>query len=272
MSRSFRAGPIGHAPGRRRWRRRDWSFRDRSARRRRCRGSFAWPRRAFCRGAAFQTSAPRQTPFVRQQVERERVLPDVDVVGGLGRSITARMTSLPVASPRAWTMRWWLWPPSRPRAQAIACSVELGAPLDQFADPLGRLRGRPSRRRRGRTGRRRPRACRRRDPRSDLPGRARRRCRLGRSCCSIAEPVLGDDQDGKLRIDGQRRPQAGQPAADDQHVGEEVRDVAWDETGPDSGGLLARTYGVLFGGGVEPRSGEITKCISRTGGAVSLRF
>ena len=54
---------------------------------------------------------------VRQQIEREGVLPDVDVGRLLrrGRSST-RMTSLPVASPRAWTMRSWPCPPSRPSA------------------------------------------------------------------------------------------------------------------------------------------------------------
>ena len=41
-------------------------------------------------------------------------------------------------------------------------------------------------------------------------------------CCSA---VLGDHQDRELRVDGQGRPQPGQAAADDQHVGEEMRDV-----------------------------------------------
>ena len=36
-------------------------------------------------------------------------------------------------------MRWWLCPPSRPRASCAVCLVEVRAPVDQLVDPLGRF-------------------------------------------------------------------------------------------------------------------------------------
>ena len=46
---------------------------------------------------------------------------------------------------------------------------------------------------------------------------------MGVVAVRLLDRLLGDDHDRELGIDGQRRPQTGQPAADDQHVGEEVR-------------------------------------------------
>ena len=91
------------------------------------------------------------------------------------------MISLPVASPRAWTMRSRPWPPSRARARRPPLAVELRAPLDQFGDPRRALARPPARPPPDRTAIRRPRACRPRAARSCRPGRARRRCRPGRS-------------------------------------------------------------------------------------------
>ena len=48
---------------------------------------------------------------------------------------------------------------------------------------------------------------------------------LGPVAVRLLDALLGDDDDRQLRIDRHRRPQPGQPAADDQHVGEEVRHV-----------------------------------------------
>ncbi len=46
---------------------------------------------------------------------------------------------------------------------------------------------------------------------------------LGVVAVRLQQAVLGDHQHGQRRIDRHRRPQARQPAADDQHVGEMVR-------------------------------------------------
>ena len=48
---------------------------------------------------------------------------------------------------------------------------------------------------------------------------------LGVPAVGLQQPVLGDQQDRQLGIDGQGRPQSRQSAAKDQHVGEEVRHV-----------------------------------------------
>ena len=54
-------------------------------------------------------------------------------------AMTARMISRPVSSPRAWTIRACEWPPSSPSADLAVDLVEVGAPVDQLADPVGRL-------------------------------------------------------------------------------------------------------------------------------------
>ena len=171
----------------------------------------------------FQTMAPRQTPA---QVSRSmvKVCSQTSMCDCLQRGAsTARMISLPVASPRAWAMRSRPWPPSRPRARWSAGLIELGAPGDQLGDAL---RGLADHTLDHFASHSEPPACKRvgdvvfaavrRDP-------ARRRCRPGRGRCWIRRIVLGDHQDRQPRIDGQGRPQSGQAAADDQHVGEEVR-------------------------------------------------
>ena len=137
---------------------------------------------------------------------------------------TARMISLPVASPKAWAMRSRPWPPSRPRASWPSTSSNLVPQADQLADPLRAPR--------------RPRARRLRGSHSEPPAvsvsatwSSQRSvgpdgagdAALGVAAVGLPQPVLGDQQDRQLRIDGQRRPQPGQSPADDQHVGEEVR-------------------------------------------------
>ena len=46
---------------------------------------------------------------------------------------------------------------------------------------------------------------------------------LGACAVGFLQLVLGDHEHRQAGIDGQGRPQSGQAAADDQHVGEEVR-------------------------------------------------
>ena len=48
---------------------------------------------------------------------------------------------------------------------------------------------------------------------------------LGLAAVGLLDRLLGDHHDRQFRIDRQRRPQARQSAADDQHVGEEMRHV-----------------------------------------------
>ena len=133
------------------------------------------------------------------------------------------MTSLPVASPRAWTMRSWPWPPSRPRARRppagrTACpsrSVRRSAagPRGPPARPPPRSHSEPPASSVSATW------SSKRSSGIEHAGDAA----LGVVAVRLLDRLLGDDQDRELRIDGQRRPQPGQSAADDQHVGEEVR-------------------------------------------------
>ena len=55
---------------------------------------------------------------------------------------------------------------------------------------------------------------------------------LGVGAGGLLELVFGDQQHGHVRFDSDRRPQPGQPTADNEHVGEEVRDplgMKWDK-------------------------------------------
>ena len=136
------------------------------------------------------------------------------------------MTSRPVASPRAWTIRACEWPPSRPSATLAVDLVEVGAPADQLADPLGCLA----------------------DDHLDDLGVAQPLAggegvgdvvvevvlgvedagdpALGVVAVALADLVLGDDQDAELVGDAERRAEAGDAAADDQDVGEVVGQLA----------------------------------------------
>ena len=136
----------------------------------------------------------------------------------------ARMISLPVASPRAWAIAVWLCPPSRPSSSlAIGFAVEDGSPFDQLPNLVGGFADdhlddfrvaqvRPGNERVG-------------DVvfeaivRGEHPGDAT----LGIAAIGFLEPILGDHQRRKLRVDRHRRPQAGDPSADDQHVDKVVR-------------------------------------------------
>ena len=134
------------------------------------------------------------------------------------------MTSLPVASPRAWAMRSRPCPPSRPRAsrspawsncvpQSISSPMRCGASRTTRSTTAAIAQRAAGLERVGHV-------VLEAVVRIEHAGDAA----LGRSCCSTARmPSLAIDHDRELRIDGQRRPQPGQPAADDQHVGEEVR-------------------------------------------------
>ena len=163
------------------------------------------------------------------------------------------MISLPVASPSAWTMRSWLCPPSRPERQSAADVVELRAPVDQFADPQGGLAHHVLDHRR-------------------IAERAAGFERVGHVvldavvrldhgghpalsvvAIGLPNPLLGDDHDREPGIDGQRRPQTGQPAADHQHVGKEVRHALGmerDQVSRDGRGHRTGNWGL--GGGRKP--------------------
>ncbi len=59
---------------------------------------------------------------------------------------------------------------------------------------------------------------------------------LGILAVRLLQIVLADDQDFERRIDRNRRPHPGQPAADDQHVRKSDAAPAWDGKEPDSEG------------------------------------
>ena len=139
----------------------------------------------------FQTMTPRQAP---SSVSRSIVKVSCQTStcsSRTRRSVTARMTSLPVASPKAWTMRSCPWPPSRPRARRPSAVSKRVPQADQFLDPPRGLADHPlhdlgiAERAAG------LRACRPRGLRSGLPDRSRRRCRPGqRSCWRFCRPSL----------------------------------------------------------------------------------
>ena len=115
--------------------------------------------------------------------------------------------------------------PFAPQGQRARLLIEVRAPVDQLAGSAPGPRGRPSRR----------------PPRSHSAPPAVERvgdvifeavlgiehagdAPLGVVAVRLPQAALGDDQHRlSAGIDGQRRPQPGQPAADDQHVGEAVR-------------------------------------------------
>ena len=139
--------------------------------------------------------------------------------------ITARMTSRPVASPRAWTIRACEWPPSRVEGDLAVDLVEVRPPLDQLGDPPRGLA----------------------DDQLDDLGVAQPLAGgegvgdvvlevvlgvedagdppLGVGAVALADLVLGDDQDPVRLGDAEGRAEAGEAAADDQDVGEVVRQV-----------------------------------------------
>ena len=69
---------------------------------------------------------------------------------------------------------------------------------------------------------------------------------LGVGAVRLPQAVLGDDQDGQSRVDRRGRPQSGQPAPNDQHVREMVRDafgMEWDEVAGHEQGSGVRDRG-----------------------------
>ena len=162
--------------------------------------------------------------FVREQIDRERVRPDLGVVlRSRTRSIIARITSWPVASPSACTMRRWLCPPSRPSISSPSsvskfvphsiswrmCSrrfaddhlddfaiAQIGAGDERVVDMAVEV-----------------------VLRIEHAGDAA----LGVRAVRLLHRVLGDHQQRQPRIDLHRRPQAGNAAADDQHIGKVMR-------------------------------------------------
>ena len=133
-------------------------------------------------------------------------------------------------------MRRWLWPPSRPSVDAAGVLVEVRAPVDQLLDVLGGFA----------------------DDHLDDVGVAERAAgdervgdvvleavlgidhagdaALGVGAVGLLDRVLGDHEHAEAGIDGDRGPQPGDAAADDQHVGEEVRQLAGMEGDEVAGG------------------------------------
>ena len=168
---------------------------------------------------------PAADAVERQQVEREGVFPDVDVgrlfraadhhphdllAGGIAQGVGDAVAAVsPFAAQR----------------QPIAGLVELRAPVDQFADALRPFANDPldhrgiAQRAAGfeRVGHMVLETVVRIEHAGDAP--------LGLVAVRLLRGLFGGDDDRQFRIDPQRRPQPGQPAADDQHVGEEMRHV-----------------------------------------------
>ncbi len=135
----------------------------------------------------------------------------------------ARMISRPVSSPSAWAIRACEWPPSRPSAtwpltwskcvpQSISSPIRVGCFAHDHLDDLGVAQALAGRQRVG-----------------DVvvepvfgvehAGNAP----LGVVAVAFAHLVLGHDQHAVRLGNAQRGPEAGDAAADDQHVGEMMR-------------------------------------------------
>ena len=176
---------------------------------------------------------------MRQQVDRKGVLPDFDVrqslhatgdsphdflAGGVAQGMDDAVVAVAAFASQG---------------QLSAGLVELGAPGDQFLDPLRGLADhllddRPVAQRAAGLERVADMVLEAVFGVHDAGDAA-----LGVGAVRYGESILGDHQHRQPRIDGQGRPQAGQAAADDQHVGEEVRHMFGMErneiTGRDSG-------------------------------------
>ena len=173
-----------------------------------------------------QTTAPTQRPSC---VSRSRVkVSSHRVMFGVCRraAMMARMTSKPVASPRAWTMRRWLWPPSRVRASSPSFQVELRAEADQVVDLLRGLAD---------------------DQLDDvavaqagagdervldvvleavLGGQHAGDAALGVGAVALVDAVLGDDEHVEVGRDFEGGAEPGDAGADDEDVGEQVKACA----------------------------------------------
>ena len=180
------------------------------------------------------TRAPTQRPSCVSRSMVKVRSQRVTLAALRARSMMARITSKPVASPRAWTMRRWLWPPSMPMSV-----VELGAVADQVVDLAGRLADHQlddgAVAQAGAGGQRVLDVVLEAVLRRAHGGDAA----LGVAAVALLDLVLGDDQDVHRRRRGQGGPQPGDAAADDEHVGEDVRASAWGRSGRDSGGEMA---------------------------------
>ena len=123
-------------------------FRDRPAPRRRCtRMRLLGPDERLCRARSFQTSAPRQAPScvsrssvkVFSQVSTLRQIracsiddgPHDFLAGGVAQGMHDAMMAVAAFAAQS---------------QLAGCSIEAGAPIDQFVNALAALRARPSRR------------------------------------------------------------------------------------------------------------------------------
>ena len=166
---------------------------------------------------------PAARSFVRQQVDGEGRFPNEDVgpradeVGhGPHHFLPGRIAQSVHDPPMA-------VPPFEREGDLAVVRVEMGPVSDQFADAIGRLVDNhvddrlvaeplP---RRHRVGRVTAEVIQRVENAGDAP--------LGVGAVGLQQAVLRDDDDVEPRIDGKRRADAGNPAADNQHVGKRVR-------------------------------------------------
>ena len=162
---------------------------------------------------------------MREQVEREGVLPDPDVGPGAGLLDDGPHHLAAGGVAQGVDDAGVLCPPSRRQGELAVVLVEVRAPRDQLGDPPRRLAD---------------------DQLDDLavaePLAGGERvvdvvlevvlgvehagdAALGVGAVALADLVLGDDQDPVRLGNPERRAQPGEAAADDQHVGEVVRQL-----------------------------------------------
>ena len=147
----------------------------------------------------------------------------------------ARMTSCPVASPRAWTIRRWLCPPSRVRASSppsrsnltpkrIRSLICCGASRTTISTTAGSHSPAPAIERVLDVVLERV-----------LRGQDAGDAALGVGAVALVEPVLVEDEHVQVGRDFEGGPDAGDAGPDDQDVGELVVGRAGRRTRRDSG-------------------------------------
>ena len=171
----------------------------------------------------FQTSAPRQTAFVRQQIEREGVLPGFQIrqavrplndgphdflAGGIAQGMNDAEMTVPAFAPERQAARLFV----EARPQVMSSRIRSGASRTTMSTIARSHRVAACLERVGHVVLE---AVLRVEHAGDAP--------LSVVAVGLQQALLGDHQHAHPRVDGQCRSQAGQPAADHQHVGEMVR-------------------------------------------------
>ena len=166
---------------------------------------------------------PAAMPVVRQEIERERVGPGLDVREPLGPGDHRPHHFLAGCVAQGMNDAMMAVSPFAAQRERAGFEIEMRAPADQLMDAVGRFADHHF------DDRRIAKLAAGRERVGDVVFKAVFRvdnagdASLGELAVRFLEVVLGDHEDRELRIDGDRRPQPGQPAADDQHVGERMR-------------------------------------------------